>query len=228
MVNAFRSIWQTLYPYGIFRADRRTVLTGNGEKPVAYLTFDDGPIPEVTPLILAILRRYGAKAAFFMVGENIDKHPEVFEAVVRDGHTVANHTYNHLKGFHCSTVGYLVNVAKCQEAIERHWSCLAPVPNRSSNPHLYRPPYGKATFLQRRALSRMGYKIVFWDILTRDYSPKVTPEQILAKVKRQIRPGAIINFHDSLKSAPRTPEILPAVIEYLYSQGYELLPLGID
>jgi len=77
-------------------------------------------------------------------------------------------------------------------------------------------------------LSRMGYKIVFWDILTRDYSPKVTPEQILAKVKRQIRPGAIINFHDSVKSAPRTPEILPAVIEYLYSQGYELLPLGID
>ena len=192
-----RDIWQRLFPYGVFR-------TGEA----VYLTFDDGPIPEVTPKVLAILDRYGVKATFFMVGENIDKHPEVYEQVVKAGHAIGNHTYNHLKGWKYSLKEYLANVAKF-----------------SKETKLFRPPYGKASFRQRRALTKQGYRIIYWDILTRDYNPKRTPEAMLAKVKRDVRKGSIINFHDSLKSNERMLAVLPQVIEFLQSQGYELRTL---
>jgi peptidoglycan/xylan/chitin deacetylase (PgdA/CDA1 family) len=192
-----RDIWQRLFPYGVFR-------TGEA----VYLTFDDGPIPEVTPKVLAILDRYGVKATFFMVGENIDKHPEVYEQVVKGGHAIGNHTYNHLKGWKYPQKEYLANVAKFPKETK-----------------LFRPPYGKASFRQRRALAMQGYRIIYWDILTRDYNPKRTPEAMLAKVKRDVRPGSIINFHDSLKSNERMLAVLPQVIEFLQAQGYDLRTL---
>lgn len=185
-----------------------------------YLTFDDGPIPEVTPKVLAILEHYGVKATFFMVGENIDKHPEVFEQVVKAGHTIANHTYNHLKGWDYSLEEYLENVAKCEETLQRH---LSPFASRLS--HLFRPPYGKATFAQRKALHQKGYEIVFWDVLTQDYNPTKTPAFMLRHIQRQTRPGSIINFHDSLKSNERMLEVIPQVIEWLQKEGYELRAL---
>lgn len=178
-----------------------------------YLTFDDGPIPEVTPKVLDILDRYGIKATFFMVGENIDKHPEVFEQVVKAGHSVGNHTYNHLKGWKTDYQTYMANVAM--------------FPNET---RLFRPPYGKATFRQRRALHKMGYHLIYWDILTKDYDGRVTPEQMLRKIKKNVRPGSIINFHDSLKSNERMLAVLPQAIEWLQKEGYEinnsLLPKG--
>lgn len=192
-----RDIWQTLYPYGIFRTGK-----------AVYLTFDDGPIPEVTPKVLAILARYNVKATFFMVGENIDKHPEVFEMVVKAGHSIGNHTYNHLKGWKYSFLEYMENVKKFPKQTK-----------------LFRPPYGKATLRQRRALHRMGYRLIYWDILTRDYDASVTPEAMLALIKKETRPGSIINFHDSLKSNERMLEVLPQAIEWLLAQGYKLEPL---
>ena len=189
-----RDIGQGLYPYGIFR-------TGEA----VYLTFDDGPIPEVTPKVLAILARYNVKATFFMVGENIDKHPEVFEMVVKAGHAIGNHTYNHLKGWKYSFSEYMANVNKFPKQTK-----------------LFRPPYGKATFRQRRALHQMGYRLIYWDILTRDYDASVTPEHMLNLIKRETRPGSIINFHDSLKSNERMLAVLPQAIEWLLAQGYEL------
>lgn len=192
-----RDIWQTLYPYGVFRTGK-----------AVYLTFDDGPIPEVTPKVLAILAQYKVKATFFMVGENVDKHPEVYEQVVKAGHRIGNHTYNHIKGWHCTTATYLGNVEQCQERI--------------GDTNLFRPPYGKATWLQRRMLHLMGYKLIYWDILTRDYDKHVTQEQMLRLIQRETREGSIINFHDSLKSNERMLEVLPKAIEWLQKEGYEI------
>ncbi len=173
-----------------------------------YLTFDDGPIPEVTPAVLDILKRYNVKATFFMVGENIDKHPDIYRQVVEAGHSVGNHTYNHLKGWNYSTREYMDNIEKF------------PVPST-----LFRPPYGKATFRQRRLLTQKGYKIYLWDVLTRDYNPHRSPEAMLRTIKRQTRPGSIINFHDSVKSNQRMLQVLPSAIEWLQAQGYTLMPL---
>ena len=195
-----RDTWQCLYPYGVFRTGK-----------AVYLTFDDGPIPEVTPKVLAILAQYKVKATFFMVGENVDKHPEVYEQVVKAGHRIGNHTYNHIKGWHCTTATYLGNVEQCQERI--------------GDTNLFRPPYGKATWLQRRMLHLMGYKLIYWDILTRDYDKHVTPEQMLRLIQRETREGSIINFHDSLKSNERMLEVLPKAIEWLQKEGYELVTL---
>ncbi len=195
-----KDIFQNLYPYGVFRAGRDV-----------YLTFDDGPIPEVTPKVLDILARYNVKATFFMVGDNIDKHPEVYEQVIKAGHTIGNHTYNHLKGYRYSLDEYMANVARF------------PKPTK-----LFRPPYGKATLAQRRALNRMGYSIIYWDILTRDYNPAVTPASMLHKIQRQVRPGSIINFHDSIKSNERMLTVLPQAIEWLQAQGYKLKTLAME
>ena len=200
------------------------MLTANGPKPIVYLTFDDGPIPEVTPKVLAILERYGVKATFFMVGENIDKHPEVFEQVVRSGHSIGNHTYNHLKGWKTNFQTYMANVQLWEE-VANSQQLIAKGQQLIANSHLMRPPYGKATLRQRIALHRQGYRLIYWDILTRDYESTRTPEAMLAQIKREVRPGSIINFHDSLKSNERMLAVLPQAIEWLQKQGYELKAL---
>ena len=205
----------------MFRADRVRP-TANGQKPIAYLTFDDGPIPEVTPRVLEILDRYGVKATFFMVGENIDKHPEVFQQVVAAGHAIGNHTYNHLKGWRTSFDDYMANVAKWEEAY------LTGEAGLTAKRSLFRPPYGKATLRQRRALHKQGYRLIYWDILTRDYEATRTPEAMLRMIQRETRPGSIINFHDSLKSNERMLEVLPKAIEWLQAQGYELNKLKVE
>lgn len=186
-----------------------------------YLTFDDGPIPEVTPEVLEILDKYGVKATFFMVGENIDKHPEVFEQVVKAGHAIGNHTYNHMKGWRVSTATYLDNVRQWEEAVERNYPNDYPalVLNR------FRPPYGRTWVWQRKAVMKMGYEIYLWDVLTRDYNPCRTPEAMLKQIKRETRPGSIINFHDSIKSNERMLEVLPQAIEWLLENKYEIKTL---
>lgn len=215
-----KDIIQRLYPFGIFRTGK-----------AIYLTFDDGPIPEVTPKVLDILARYKVKATFFMVGENIDKHPEVFAQVVQAGHSVGNHTYNHLKGWDYSLNNYLENVQKWEDAYKRCLSAKQSVSETVcqqsglSAKRSFRPPYGKATFRQRKALHRLGYRIIYWDILTRDYNAKRTPAQMADDIRRNVRPGSIINFHDSLKSNERMLEVLPQAIEWLLAQGYELKQL---
>lgn len=192
-----KNILQRLYPCGKCRVGK-----------AVYLTFDDGPIPEVTPKVLAILDQYGVKATFFMVGENIDKHPEVYEMVVRGGHAIGNHTYNHMKGWKVSTAEYIANVQKFPKETK-----------------LFRPPYGRTWVWQRRAVKQLGYEIYLWDVLTRDYNPRRTPEAMLRQIQRQTRPGSIINFHDSIKSNERMLEVLPKAIEWLLANGYEIKTL---
>ena len=210
MSSLLKNLLQRLYPCGKCRVGK-----------AVYLTFDDGPIPEVTPRVLEILDRYKVKATFFMVGENIDKHPEVFAQVVQAGHSIGNHTYNHMKGWRVSTATYLANVHKWEEAVARNipHGCSAPDPIR------FRPPYGRTWVWQRKAVQRLGYEIYLWDVLTRDYNPRRTPEAMLAQIKRQTRPGSIINFHDSVKSNERMLAVLPRAIEWLQKEGYDLRAL---
>lgn len=171
---------------------------------VIYITFDDGPIPEVTPAVLDILDEYKVKATFFCVGENVQKHPEVYAEVLRRGHKTGNHTYNHLKGFNVSSEEYVNNISKAAELIDSK---------------LFRPPYGRITFKQRNLLQDK-YEIIMWDLITHDYNKRFTPDRILRKIKRYTRNGSIVVFHDSIKSRNNMLTALPNAIEFWNSKGY--------
>lgn len=186
-----------LYPEAIWRMDPH-------EKAI-YLTFDDGPIPEATPYIIKVLDRYNVKATFFMVGDNVRKHPEEFKLVKDHGHRIGNHTYNHINGMKYLSENYLANTDKANELLHTN---------------LMRPPHGWMRWLQYHKL-KSHYHIVMWDVVTRDYSKRLTAEEVLWNVKHYTRNGSIITFHDSLKSIDKLHKILPEAIEWLLSQGYE-------
>ncbi len=185
-----------LFPKAIWRMDPT-------EKAV-YLTFDDGPIPEATPFILDTLREHGIKATFFMVGDNVRKYPELFERIKAEGHQVGNHTFNHLGAFKHWTLTYIMNTKKANDLI---------------GAHLFRPPHGLMRWSEYYWL-RKKYKIVMWDLVTRDYSKWLTAEEVLDNVKRYARNGSIITFHDSLKSIEKLRTALPASIQWLKQEGY--------
>ncbi len=187
-----------LYPSAIWRMDK--------DERAVYLTFDDGPIPRVTPWVLDILDRYGIKATFFMVGDNIRKHPDEFRMVVERGHRIGNHTFNHIRGLSYDINSYMENTDKASEVM--------------MNTNLFRPPHGYMSPKQYAELKKR-YKIIMWDLVTRDYNRKFTGEQILQKVKKYVRNGSIITFHDSLKSEENIRYALPKAIEWLMEQGYE-------
>lgn len=169
-----------------------------------FLTFDDGPIPEVTPWVLDILDRYGVKATFFMVGQNVERHPELLEEVRRRGHSVGNHTLHHLQGSKVTTRRYLMDVSRADSLI---------------GSRLFRPPHGWLRPRQAKALS-VRYRVVMYDLVTRDYSKRIDARRVVENVMRYARSGSIIVFHDSFKSWPRLQEALPRSIEWLISQGY--------
>ena len=170
-----------------------------------YLTFDDGPIPESTPFILQTLRQFGIKATFFMVGDNVRKNPDLYQQILDEGHQVGNHTHNHISGFRHSLHNYSYNVEKANAYIKSH---------------LFRPPHGWMRISQYALLSRK-YKVVMWDLVTRDYSKWMNAQDIINNVKRYARPGSIITFHDSLKSIDKLRTALPECITWLKEQGYE-------
>lgn len=182
-----------------------------------YITFDDGPIPEVTDWVLAQLKQYNAKATFFCIGDNIRKHPEVFQRIISSGHRIGNHTFNHLKGWQVSFPDYINNTIKCQQIIEENIS-----EEQKSQSKLFRPPYGKITPKQSRALRTKGYKIIMWDVLSLDYDAEISPEECLHNVLRNVKSGSIIVFHDSIKAFPRLEYALPRVLEFLSQNGYTL------
>ncbi|MDH6343261.1 peptidoglycan/xylan/chitin deacetylase (PgdA/CDA1 family) [Parabacteroides sp. PFB2-12] len=169
-----------------------------------YLTFDDGPIPEVTPWVLDVLDEYDVKATFFCVGDNVRKYPDVYRMVLERGHRVGNHTFNHIQGIRFWTKNYLANVEKAAELIDSP---------------LFRPPHGHMRMPQIWSL-RNKYRIIMWDVVTRDYSPHLTPEEVLDVVKRYTRNGSIIVFHDSLKAEENMKYAMPRAIEWLRQEGY--------
>lgn len=186
-----------MFPGAIWR------IPDSAEKCV-YLTFDDGPIPEVTPWVLDVLDRYGVKATFFCVGDNVRKHPEIFRMVLERGHRVGNHTFNHIQGLRYLTKNYLRNVREADTLIHSR---------------LFRPPHGHMRVPQLLMLRRK-YRIVMWDVVTRDYSPHMTPRGVLNVVKRYTRNGSVIVFHDSLKAERNMREAMPRAIEWLLKEGY--------
>ena len=174
------------------------------EKTV-YLTFDDGPIPEVTPWVLDLLKKYNIKATFFCVGDNVRKYPEVFKMVVSAGHSVGNHTFNHLQGFKVRSDKYVENVELADSYIRSN---------------LFRPPHGHLRIRQGMKLSKK-FRFVMWDVITRDYNMKLSGEYVLNVVKRYARNGSIIVFHDSIKAEENMKYALPKAIEFLLSEGYK-------
>ena len=174
-----------------------------------YLTFDDGPIPEVTPWVLDTLDKYGVKATFFCVGDNVRKYPKTYQMILARGHQVGNHTFNHIQGLRFWTKNYRANIEKAATYIQSN---------------LFRPPHGHMRFPQVIALRKL-YRIIMWDVVTRDYNPNMTPDEVFNVVKKYTRNGSIIVFHDSLKAEKNMREAMPHSIEWLLEQGYEFKTL---
>lgn len=177
-----------------------------------YLTFDDGPIPEVTPWVLDTLKAHDAKATFFCIGGNVERHPEIFDRLKAEGHAVGNHTYSHISGWDTSRFAYLKDSLRCQ---------------RLTGTDLFRPPYGRITLNQARALSTR-FQLIFWDVLSEDFDGRMEARKCLKNVLDRSRPGSIIVFHDSLLAEERVRYALPRVLQHFGALGYrfDVLPGG--
>jgi len=194
-------ILKLFYPKGIFRKDP--------EDHSVYLTFDDGPIPEVTPWLLETLDKYGVKATFFIVGDNARKYPELLQEIIKRGHRLGNHTFNHVRSMRMRTPDYIDNVSKC---------------DRYFKTKLFRPPHG---IMKKWAYRYMleSYDIVFYDVITRDYNEKLGGIKVFDNVRKYTRNGSIIVFHDSLRSEKNLKYALPKAIEWLMAEGYQFKTL---
>ena len=193
-----------LYPNLLWDANRSS--------KCVYLTFDDGPIPIVTPFVLNILKQYNAKATFFCIGDNVNKHPDVFEQVKSEGHAIGNHTYNHLRGWATEDQTYLNNFLKADELL---------------NTKLFRPPYGRMKRSQVKLFQNVkpGLQMVMWNILSADFDASITPEKCLDNVIKNTKSGDIVLFHDSLKAKERMQYALPRALEIWSKEGYSFKPL---
>ncbi|MCM1029384.1 MAG: polysaccharide deacetylase family protein [Pseudoflavonifractor sp.] len=195
-------LYRLLFPEAIWRIKRR------GRK-VAYLTFDDGPIPEVTPWVLDLLASEGVKATFFLVGDNVRRNPELLERIKAEGHSYGNHTMHHLQGRITTRRHYLRDVQEAHELIDSP---------------LFRPPHGLLRWGQSKAIRR-HFNLVMYDLVTRDYSRRLNPDDVMANIRHYVRNGSIIVFHDSLKARRNLTEVLLPAIRFLKEEGYELLPI---
>jgi peptidoglycan/xylan/chitin deacetylase (PgdA/CDA1 family) len=191
----------------------KLIWSANSNNRCIYLTFDDGPIPIVTPFVLNILKQYNAKATFFCIGDNVRKHPEVFEQVKQDGHAIGNHTFNHLKGWETEEKIYLDNFMQADRILDTK---------------LFRPPYGRIKRSQVKLLqqAKPGIQIVMWTVLSGDYDAAISPERCLDNVIKNTRPGDIVLFHDSLKAQERMEYALPQALAYWSREGYNFALLS--
>lgn len=220
---------QRLYPERVWAFSRKS--------NSVYLTFDDGPIPQVTPWVLAELKKHQAKATFFCIGENIQKHPEIFKQILSEGHAIGNHTFNHLNGWKTETSEYVENVEKAErqmledgrqkteEGLQKtSISTSSAINNRKSSivnhKSLFRPPFGKITSKQAKILKKRGFKIVMWDIISYDFDADISPEECLRNVLGKIQPGSVLVFHDSFKAEKNLRHVLPKVLDFISRKGW--------
>ena len=184
-----------------------------GDKSI-YLTFDDGPIPEVTPWVLEQLAVADVKATFFVVGDNVRKYPEILREVIARGHQIGNHTFNHLNGWKTKDDDYLANVTECDEVLKA----------QGVDTKLFRPPYGN---IRRSQVTKLkdAYDIVMWDYLTGDFDQKLSATRLIYNFKRKIVPGSVVVFHDNVKSFDVLQEALPEFLSYFKKQGYHFSTL---
>ena len=185
----------------------------NTDKKEIFLTFDDGPTPEITEFVLTELKQYNAKATFFCIGKNIKNHPKLFSKIVSEGHSIGNHTQNHLKGWITNSKNYIDNVLECKNTITQF--------NDSKNTqHLFRPPYGKIKKSQAKELLKKGYKIIMWDVLSADFDTTISNQKCLQNVLKNTTKGSVIVFHDSVKAAERMKFVLPKILKEFSENGY--------
>ncbi len=187
----------------------------NAENKI-YLTFDDGPTPEITEWVLQELEKYNAKATFFCIGNNIEKNPEILEKVILAEHSVGNHTFNHLNGWKTPTEEYLEDSIRWSVVSGQSSNLQLP----TSNFHLFRPPYGKIKSSQAKKLRQLGYKIIMWDVLSADYDATISAEKCLENATIKATSGSIIVFHDSVKAFPHLEYTLPKALEYYKEKGF--------
>lgn len=179
---------------------------------IVYLTFDDGPITEVTEWVLDILKKEEIKATFFCIGDNIRKNPTIYQRILNEGHQTGNHTFNHLNGWKTKTIEYIENFKLCEtEQLKLN----------AEHSLLFRPPYGKMTLCQSKKIQELGYKIVMWDVLSFDFKPTITAEKCKENVLNNTSAGSIIVFHDSLKAEKTLKKVLPEVIQGLKNRGFQ-------
>lgn len=198
-------LYRLLFPEALWRIKHK------GRRSV-YLTFDDGPIPEVTPWVLDLLDHYGVKATFFLVGDNVRRNPDLLEEIKRRGHSWGNHTMHHLQGIKVTSLRYMRDLTEADMLI--------------GSP-LFRPPHGLLRWSQAAAIKNR-YNLVMYDVVTRDYSNKLSPDEVVDNVKRYTRNGSIIVFHDSLKAEKNLRTALPRAIEWLKNQGYEFRQIPME
>ena len=178
-------------------------------KNTIYLTFDDGPIPEVTPFVLNLLAEYNARATFFCIGDNVRKHPEIYQQILKEGHSVGNHTFNHLRGWDTEDEVYLENVQECADLVDSK---------------LFRPPYGRIKRSQVEKLQALypDMQVIMWDVLSGDFDEKLKPEKCFRKVIDATCPGSIVVFHDSLKAFNTLKQVLPVVLKMWHKEGLKM------
>lgn len=200
-----------LYPNALWR------VASDDASLTVYLTFDDGPVPEVTPQVLDILDSFGIKATFFWVGENLLKYPHLAQEVVQRGHRIGNHTYHHISGWSVSAEKYIDNILKAEsiigQTIQGYFG--------EHTKRLFRPPYGRMRREVYEWLKARGYTVVLWDLVTHDYNRRYTPEEIERICMRYVRDGSIILMHDSIKASENTLVVLPRLICRLQTEGYQ-------
>lgn len=177
---------------------------------ILYLTFDDGPTPEITNWVLRTLKSFNAKATFFCIGKNIEAHPNIFQTILNEGHAIGNHTYTHVKGWKTKIEDYILEIKKTQKIMNLPFS----------NTHLFRPPYGQITPRQGKELMTLGYKIIMWDVISFDWDKTLSEETCLNNVITKSNNGSIIVFHDSVKASKNMQYALPKVLEYFSEKGY--------
>ncbi|WP_033957578.1 polysaccharide deacetylase family protein [Psychroserpens jangbogonensis] len=182
-----------------------------------YLSFDDGPIPEITNWTLDLLKHYNAKATFFCIGANIEKHPDIFQNIIKDGHAIGNHTQHHVKGWKTKTKAYITEVLEAEKQIELQ---------QFKSSLLFRPPYGQIKPKQGKKLMALDYKIIMWDVLSFDWQKEISEDDCLNNVISKSKEGSIIVFHDSVKASKNMMYALPKVLEYFSKAGFEFKSLS--
>ncbi|WGK65592.1 polysaccharide deacetylase family protein [Croceiramulus getboli] len=210
-------LWiQWLYPRYIWHLPAK--------EKVVYLTFDDGPIPEVTPWVLDLLDTYDAQATFFCIGENVLKHPELFQSLEERGHAVGNHTQHHLHGWKSTVQEYVKDVQDADRAFAKALQQGAPNTPQENNSEgsyrLFRPPYGKIKRKQARALENLGYRIIMYEVIAKDWDARLNGYQCTANVLKHVRPGSLVVFHDSIKAQKNLRDCLPQILSAMQKQGY--------
>jgi len=199
-------------PWLVKKTFRSYVWNIPSKEKVIYLTFDDGPTPEITEKVLDILAQYEAKATFFCVGKNVAANPIIYQRIINEDHAIGNHTYNHLKGWKNDNATYINDIEKTQEVLNSKLTTY--------NSKLFRPPYGKLKPSQGKALQKRAYKIILWDVLARDWDNTISKESVLNNIINNTENGSIVVLHDSIKASKNMLYALPKTLEYFSKKGF--------